>query len=108
MFLSEEEETDSLTVLNMIMRGVSAISSTVVPMKGTEGEVSSYAVAFAKYTFDEWRTKKCILQTDQEPAILSWAEAVKLAAADLFDLAASVVERWVEELTAKAVALAGS
>ena len=37
-----------------------------------------------------------------------WAEAVKLAAADLFDLVASVVERWVKELTTKAVALAGS
>ena len=36
-----------------------------------------------------------------------WVEAVKLAAADLFELLAAVVERWVKELTAKAVALAG-
>lgn len=35
-----------------------------------------------------------------------WAEAIKLAAADLFDLVAAVVERWVAELTAKATALA--
>ena len=34
-----------------------------------------------------------------------WAEAIKLAAAHLFELAAAVVERWVKELTAKAVAL---
>ena len=40
-----------------------------------------------------------------------WVEAVKLAVADLFELLAAVVdgvvERWVKELTAKAVALAG-
>jgi len=35
-------------------------------------------------------------------------EAVKLAAADLFELLAAVVERWVKELTAKAVALVAS
>ena len=37
-----------------------------------------------------------------------WVEAVKLAAADLFELLAAVVERWVKELTAKAVALVAS
>ena len=37
-----------------------------------------------------------------------WVEAVKLAAADLFELLAAIVERWVKELTAKAVALVAS
>ena len=35
-----------------------------------------------------------------------WAELIKAAAADLFDLVAAVVEKWVAELTAKAAALA--
>ena len=45
------------------------------------------------------------------PSEPSWVEAVKVAAADLFDVraaVAAVVERWVKELTAKADALAGS
>ena len=37
-----------------------------------------------------------------------WVEAVKVAAADLFELLAAIVERWVKELTAKAVALVAS